>query len=152
MKRATCGVFAVALAALVAAASISLAGQARKKRRPNPAMAPIEDQEGLPRALLIGDSISIGYTLPTRKLLEGKVNLHRARTNCGPTTRCLQQIDRWLGETKWDVIHFNWGLHDLAYRNPKSKNFGHLDKVDGELTTSLADMPKKSTPPISDGV
>jgi hypothetical protein len=38
---------------------------------------------------------------------------------------------------KWDVIHFNWGVWDLAYRNPASTNFGHLDKVDGKLTTSL---------------
>jgi hypothetical protein len=28
-----------------------------------PALAPIEDQPGLPRVLLIGDSVSIGYTL-----------------------------------------------------------------------------------------
>ena len=31
-----------------------------KERKPNPAMAPIEDVEGLPRVLPIGDSISIG--------------------------------------------------------------------------------------------
>ena len=35
-------------------------------------MTPIEDVAGLPRVLLIGDSISIGYTLPTRELLKGK--------------------------------------------------------------------------------
>jgi len=33
--------------------------------KPNP-MAPIDDQPGLPRVLLIGDSISIAYTLPVR--------------------------------------------------------------------------------------
>ena len=22
-------------------------------------------------------------------------------------------MDRWLGDTKWDVIHFNWGLWDM---------------------------------------
>ncbi|HWA97285.1 MAG TPA: hypothetical protein VG713_02285, partial [Pirellulales bacterium] len=32
----------------------------------NPAIAPITDVPGLPRVLLIGDSISIGYTLPVR--------------------------------------------------------------------------------------
>src|SRR5437762_2496146 len=35
----------------------------------NSAMAEIRDVPGLPRVLLIGDSISIGYTLPVRKLL-----------------------------------------------------------------------------------
>ena len=49
-------------------------GQAkkRKERAPNPAYAEITDDPALPRVLLIGDSISIGYTLPTRELLEGK--------------------------------------------------------------------------------
>lgn len=82
-------------------------------------MAPVTDVEGLPRLLLIGDSISIGYTVPVRTLLEGKANVHRPPTNCGHTGKGLRELERWL-ETggkgkKWDVIHFNWGLHDLKY-------------------------------------
>src|SRR5512137_2492523 len=42
-----------------------------------PAFAPVSDDPKLPRVLLIGDSISIGYTLPVRKLLAGKANVHR---------------------------------------------------------------------------
>ncbi len=94
----------------------------KPKRKPNPIFAPIEDVAGLPRVLLIGDSISIGYTLPTRKALEGKANVHRPPTNCGPTTRGVGQIDAWLGDGKWDVIHFNWGLHDLKYMGPNGEN------------------------------
>ena len=78
-------------------------------------MAPIEDAPGLPRVLLIGDSISIGYTVPTRKLLAGKVNVHRIPENGGHTAKGLEQLTKWLGDGKWDAIHFNWGLHDLKY-------------------------------------
>lgn len=85
------------------------------ERRRDPAMEPVEDVPGLPRVLLIGDSISIGYTIPARRLLEGEANVHRPPTNCGPTTRGLEAIDSWLGSGRWDVIHFNWGLHDLKY-------------------------------------
>ena len=60
---------------------------AKKKARPNPAMAKVEDVPGLPRVLLIGDSISIGYTAPVREMLKGVANVHRPLTNCGPTTR-----------------------------------------------------------------
>jgi acyl-CoA thioesterase-1 len=81
----------------------------------------IEDKPGLPRVLLIGDSISVGYTLPTRKLLEGKANVHRPGENCGPTTRGLEKLDQWLGDKKWDVIHFNFGLHDLKYVDETGK-------------------------------
>ena len=88
-------------------------------RAPNPAMKPIEDQPGLPRVLLIGDSISIGYTLAVREELKGVANVHRPPTNCGPTTNGLANLDKWLGDKPWDVIHFNWGLHDLKYMDEK---------------------------------
>ncbi len=76
------------------------------------AMAPIKDAPGLPRVLLIGDSISIGYTLPVRELLKGKANVHRVADNASSTGYGLSRLDRWLGDGKWDVIHFNFGLHD----------------------------------------
>ncbi|NKB68283.1 MAG: SGNH/GDSL hydrolase family protein [Candidatus Latescibacteria bacterium] len=81
----------------------------------NPAFAPVEDNPNLPRVLLIGDSISIGYTLPLRDLLQGKANLHRPPTNCGPSKRGVEEIDAWLGAGPWDAIHFNWGLHDIVH-------------------------------------
>lgn len=92
------------------------------KRKPNPAMQKIEDVPGLPRVLLIGDSISIGYTVPVRELLQGKANVHRPLTNCGPTTKGVAELDKWLGDGKWDVIHFNFGLHDLKYMGPNGEN------------------------------
>lgn len=99
-----------------------------KARKPNSAMAKIQDVPGLPRVLLIGDSISIGYTLATREALKGKANLHRIPTNGGPTTRGLESIDAWLGESQWDVIHFNWGLHDLKYMGPNGENLYPKEK------------------------
>ena len=86
-----------------------------RRRRSNriPRFAPVMDDPKLPRVLLIGDSISIGYTVPTRKLLAGKANVHRIPENGGPTTNGAAKIKKWLGDGKWDVIHFNWGLHDL---------------------------------------
>lgn len=72
----------------------------------------VKDDPKLPRALLIGDSISRGYTLPTRYALAGKVNLHRAPENCGKTLNGLKKLDLWLGTGQWDVIHFNFGIHD----------------------------------------
>ena len=110
----------------------------KKVKRINP-MTPIEEVKGLPNVLIIGDSISIGYTLPTRALLKEKVNLHRIPTNGGPTTKGLSEIEKWLGNKKWDLIHFNWGLHDLKYMGKdgtgtqgkgrsRSGSFGRLRK------------------------
>lgn len=81
----------------------------------NPALRPITDVPGLPRVLLIGDSISMGYTLAVREALKGRANVHRPLENCGATERGLTRLDAWLGDGRWDVIHFNFGLHDLKY-------------------------------------
>lgn len=120
------------------ALTLSLPVQAQKKTGP---FAPVTDDPKLPRVLLIGDSISIGYTLPTRDFLKGKVNLHRIPTNGGPTTRGLASIESWLGKSKWDVIHFNWGLHDLKYMGPNGENLFPKEKG-GKPQVPLADYEK----------
>ena len=74
-----------ALAGTAMAMTNDLVKPKKKPRRPNPAMEKITDNPKLPRVLLIGDSISIGYTISVRKLLADKANVHRPPTNCGPT-------------------------------------------------------------------
>ena len=142
--------------------------QDRKKpqRRPNPALADVKDAPNLPRVLLIGDSISMGYTVPVRKLLSGKANVHRPKANCGPTTRGLANIDQWLGNGKWDVIHFNWGLHDLKYMRAggqltdvgKGKQQVPIDQYEENLRKLVARLKKTgakliwcSTTPVPKG-
>jgi hypothetical protein len=115
-----------------------------KARKPHPSLLKVADDPGLPRVLLIGDSISMGYTLPVRALLKGKANVHRIPTNGGPTSRGVESIDPWLGDSKWDVIHFNWGLHDLKFiqddpskrADPKASGSHHqvtIDKYEANL-------------------
>lgn len=94
---------------------------AAKAKAPNPVLAPITDTPGLPRVLLIGDSISMGYTLPVRARLAGQANVHRPPVNCGDTARGVASLDQWLGAGRWDVIHFNFGLHDLKYLDAKGQ-------------------------------
>jgi lysophospholipase L1-like esterase len=94
----------------VALALTAMALGAQDSRAPVPAIA---DDPALPRVLLIGDSISIGYTVPVRNLLAGKANVHRIAVNGGPTTNGVHLLNEWLGKGRWDVIHFNFGLHDL---------------------------------------
>lgn len=87
--------------------------------------------EKLPDVLIIGDSISIGYMKAVRDDLLGKANVLRPDTNCGNTLKGLENLDAWLGSAKWDVIHFNFGLHDLCFRSPQSTLVGNRDKVHG---------------------
>ncbi|MDF7806403.1 SGNH/GDSL hydrolase family protein [Pontiellaceae bacterium B12219] len=94
------------------------------------------DDPALPNVLLIGDSISIGYTVEVRKQLQGKADVFRIPGNGKDSAYGLENLNKWIGTRRWDVIHFNWGLWDLCYRNPKSKMQGHRDKVNGTLTAT----------------
>ena len=100
-------------------------------------MRPVKDDPNLPRVLLIGDSISIGYTVPVRRMLQGKANVHRPRTNCQSTLHGMRDLDLWLGEGQWDVIHFNFGLHDLKFMGPNGENLA--DPEVGHRQVSLKD-------------
>jgi hypothetical protein len=71
--------------------------------------------KSLPRVLIIGDSVSMGYTDTVVQLLRGTADVRRPDANCGATFIGLRDLDKWLGGERWDLIHFNFGLHDLRY-------------------------------------
>ena len=108
----------------------------------------VKDDPKLPRVLLIGDSVSRGYTQPTRKVLEGKANVHRAPANCGPTASGLKNLEVWLGEGKWDVIHFNFGIHDRG--TPAADYVKRLEAIVVRLERTGAKLIWASTTPIPD--
>lgn len=136
--------------------SILICGAAMAQSKATP-FSPIADQPGLPRALLIGDSISIGYTLPVRERLKGQANVHRIPENGGPTTRGIQKINQWLGDSTWDVIHFNWGLHDLKFMESGERQVSlaeyeaNLDKLVARLKSTGATLIWANTTPVPHG-
>ncbi len=87
-----------------------------------------------PRILIIGDSISIGYFPFVQEHFNNKAIVVHNPGNAQHTGTGLQKIHGWLENEKWDVIQFNWGLWDIAYRDPSSKKPGQRDKVNGKVT------------------
>ncbi len=108
----------------------------------------VADDPTLPRVLLIGDSVSRGYTLPTRAALAGRANVHRAPENCGPTANGLKKLDVWLGSGRWDVIHFNFGIHDR--NTPLADYLARLEQIVVRLKATGARLVWASTTPIPD--
>ncbi|MEO0481685.1 MAG: sulfatase-like hydrolase/transferase [Planctomycetota bacterium] len=106
--------------------------------RTNPAF------EALPKVLILGDSISIYYTRIVRKMLQGEARVYRPMQawnraeNCEGTTKGVASIDRWLSAqgSDWDVIYFNFGLHDLKSVDPdtgrNSRNPNHPRQAEPE--------------------
>ncbi len=108
----------------------------------------IEPTPGLPKVFLYGDSISIGYTEYVRASLAGKADVMRLHVNGNSSGRFIRNMEKFRkalfqpdfadGWTfKWDVIHFNVGLHDLKYLNKKK-----LDKENGKQVSSLEEYEK----------
>ncbi len=71
-------------------------------------------KKSLPRVLLVGDSICNGYQSAVQKRLDGKVNVsYWVSSYCLTMPAYRKLLDVYLGEAKYDVIHFNNGLHSL---------------------------------------
>ncbi len=73
-----------------------------------------------PRVLLLGDSISMGYHRAVVAGLDGEAVVIRPEENCEGTTKGAAQIEKWLALEggNFDVVHFNFGLHDLKRVKP----------------------------------
>ena len=93
------------------------------------------NQTDLPKVLIVGDSISGGYSKPLIDLLEGKVELTKLgavagyriqketfwhsrgeakNLDFGSAKACIVDFERFgkhLDDTPYDVIHFNFGLN-----------------------------------------
>jgi hypothetical protein len=110
MKKLFCAVVAFAMLTLVARAGV-----------PPSAFESIEwcdlwishaNETNLPRVLLIGDSITRDYYPEVEKKLAGRAFVARLSSSAFISDPLLlKQIEMVLGSMKFDVIHFNNGMH-----------------------------------------
>ena len=85
----------------------------------------------LPRVVLIGDSIRMGYQAVVKEALVGKAQIWAPEDNCRYAAYALEHLDEWISSRRPDVIHLNVGLHDM-----------YLMKETGAPRTSLEDYGK----------
>lgn len=100
--------------------------------------------EPLPRALIIGDSI---YNTPTRNaavLLRGRVEVVWSRFSSADSGTVLENIDKLLGDKKWDLIHFNFGFNDLMYKDPNTKSIRAMSKEVGGVRVTTPQQYEKN--------
>jgi acyl-CoA thioesterase-1 len=104
----------------------------------------------LPKVLIIGDSISGGYLPVVKEKLQGiaEVQTPKEPGDGGGTNNAILYIDKWIGEKKWHVIHFNFGLHDIKHIDPEtgknSKNLNHPQQANPEqYGKNLSEIVKK---------
>jgi lysophospholipase L1-like esterase len=77
---------------------------------------PNSNNRDLPRVLLIGDSITRGYGKQVEANLKGKAYVGRLATSKSlGDPALLDEVTLVLRQEKFDVIHFNNGMHGSAY-------------------------------------
>ena len=102
-------------------AGLTLAAAAQPASYPPPARESVEwcdiwishaNETNLPRVLLIGDSITRDYYHGVQKQLEGKAYVGRLSSSAFISDPALsKQIEMVLSQYKFDIIHFNNGMH-----------------------------------------
>ena len=105
----------------------------------------VHPQKRTPNVFIYGDSVSIKYSSKVRAILDGKATVIRLFKNGGSSHDFIKNMDK-LEKTmfhpglengwdfKWDLIHFNVGLHDLKYLKGK-----HLSKKNGKQVSSISE-------------
>ena len=107
----------------------------------------------LPRVLLIGDSITRAYSGPVDKLLAGKAYVTRlADSHFLNDPMLLAEIAMVEDNQKFDVIHFNNGMHGWAYSEDDYRKYfpAYLDTIRKHAPN--AKLIWATTTPLKDGV
>jgi lysophospholipase L1-like esterase len=86
-----------------------------------------------PTALLIGDSICMGYRPLVKQRLADKVKVIGIDDNGGDSGNILQHFDEWVLNSNADLIHFNCGLHDLRIDPKTGKHQQPIDAYSENL-------------------
>ena len=103
--------------------------------------ASLSGMDSLPRVLILGDQIYQQVASDLKKELRDKVEIHYPRNEPGfvwNSSSALVMLDQYLGDEKWDLIHFNCGLGDLIHRMPKINSFRVMPRHAGGIRTTSA--------------
>jgi lysophospholipase L1-like esterase len=106
------------------------------------------ERKDLPRVLLVGDSITVGYYDRVAQELNGKALVARLSTSSSlGDPAMLDQVRFMLSNYKFAVIHFNNGLHGFDYTDDQYRNdIPKLLKIIKELAPNARLILATTTP------
>lgn len=101
-------------------------------------------EPNLPKVVLLGDSIRLGYTSVVVKQLAGKAVVVSPTANGGDSSNVLKHLEEWAIRKQPAVVHFNCGIHDTK----KSKTSGTYqvppDKYEANLRAIVEQLRKET--------
>ncbi|MCG3146664.1 MAG: hypothetical protein PCFJNLEI_00098 [Verrucomicrobiae bacterium] len=93
-----------------------------------------------PRIYILGDSISLGYTPEVATLLANRAIVTHNPGNAMFSAFGRRSLPDWLGSSRYDVIHFNWGIWDLHRLQPSA------DPLEPSVNAFLREGVRRTTP------
>src|SRR5207248_6627895 len=98
----------------------------------------------LPKVVLIGDSIRLGYAPGVVERLAGKAVVVSSPENGGDSGNVLAHLDDWVIREQPDVVHLNCGLHDLKRSKATGRHQVELDRYAENLRAIVARLRKET--------
>ena len=95
-------------------------------------------QEKTPtKVLFLGDPVHGGIVRAAAKELGNKVSLHYPPGgSVNDSGTALAGIEELLGDKPWDIIYFNFGIGDLFYKDPATREIRVMSKDGGGVRVS----------------
>jgi len=111
------------------------------------AWSPAEAQNAapLPKVVLIGDSIRLGYAPRVAERLKGRAVVVSPEPNGGDSGNVLQHLAEWVVQEKPQVVHLNAGLHDLKLDRKAGKHQVELSQYTANLREIVARVRRDTT-------
>jgi len=107
--------------------------------------------------LIIGDSISMGYTPRAAERLADAARVLHNPGNGGDSANVAGQLDAWLTDAAPGLVHFNCGLHDIKlardtriHQVPLHAYRANLVRIVDRLVESGATLVWATTTPVID--
>jgi hypothetical protein len=101
-------------------------------------------QEKVPQVLFLGDQVHNTIVQAAAKELGGKVRIHYPQGgSVNDSGSALAQIDQLLGATPWDIIYFNFGIGELFYKDPSTREIRIMAKDGGGVRVSTPEQYEK---------
>ena len=94
--------------------------------------------------LFLGDPVHQNIVNAAAKELEGRVQITSPKIRAYDSGSALAQFEQLVGGGKWDLIYFNFGVGDLFYKDPATREIRAMGKDAGGVRVSTPEQYAKN--------
>jgi dienelactone hydrolase/lysophospholipase L1-like esterase len=110
-----------------------------------PASAQVPTKPDVPKVVLIGDSIRLGYAPIVAQRLAGRAIVFSPEPNGGDSNNVLRNLENWVISEKPAVVHLNAGLHDLKLSKKTKQHQVETGPYEANLREIVARIRKETS-------